>query len=285
MFTCKVENSLGDLITLTQSESSYQITSITGLNPPKANINTSAGAGIDGSRFNSSRLTERNIVIILRINGDVENNRINLYRFFTPKNYCKFYYKNGVRDVYIEGYVESIECDLFSVSEMMQVSIICPNPYFRGIDEIIDDVSKVLAAFEFPFSISEAGIPFSGLEVSRETNVYNDSESKTGIIIELEIYGPVQQIDIQNTSTGQKFTLVYAFQGDDRIRINTNQGEKSIRLVRNAVESNIFPAIQRGSTFFQLAPGDNMFSYSADSGASDESVHVIFRRYTLYGGV
>ena len=155
MFTCKIENSDGAVYVLTGDEPVYQVIKIEGLNPPKAQINTTTIVGLDGAMFNSSKLESRNIVLTIRINGDVETNRQNLYQYFRTKEACTFYYTNQNRDVYIQGYVESVVCDLFSKSELAQISIICPSPYFKSLDEIVSDISNSLALFTFPFSINK----------------------------------------------------------------------------------------------------------------------------------
>lgn len=286
MFVCKVENTRNQILTLTQNEENYQIINIMGLTPPSAQINTSKIAGQDGSKFNSSTLNERNIVITVKLNGDVEHNRINLYSFFRNKEWCKFYYKNGTRNVYIEGYVESLDGDLFTDNETMQISILCPNPYFKDIEEIIDDISKALAAFEFPFAIDEGDpIPISTIDTSRITNVYNNSESETGLIIEIDLLNSANKIQINNIITGEIFVLNYAFLENDKIIIDTNKGNKSVSLVRNAVTTNLFTAMRKGSSFFQLNIGDNFFSYLVDEGTNDDAIHIVFKHYTLYGGV
>lgn len=286
MFTIKIENVRNNVITLTQNESYYQVVNVEGLNPPKAIINASNVAGLDGSKFNSSKLEERNIVLYIRLNGNVEANRINLYSFFRTKEWCKFYYKNGMRDVFIEGYVESCEVALFTNNEVMQVSIICPNPYFQNMIEIVDDISKALGAFKFPFSINVNNpVPFSTLETGRVTNVLNDSTTERGMTIDIDVLGNVNKIRIVNVGNGDWLTVRYAFVANDKIVINTNKGEKSIKLIREAVETNIFTSMQKGSTFFQLEAGNNSFSYLADDGASDDAVHIEFKHRDLYRGV
>lgn len=286
MFTIKIENVRNNVITLTQNESYYQVVNVEGLNPPKAIINASNVAGIDGSKFNSSKLEERNIVIYIRLNGNVEANRNYLYSFFPTKEWCKFYYKNGLRDVFIEGYVESCEVSLFTNDEVMQVSILCPNPYFQNVNEIVDDISKALSAFKFPFAINlNNPVPFSTLEMGRVTNVLNDSSAERGMMIEIEALGNVNKIRIVNVGTGDWFTVRHAFVANDKIVINTNKGEKSIKLIRQGVGSNIFTSIQKGSTFFQLDVGNNSFSYLADDGTSDDAVHIEFKHRDLYRGV
>lgn len=284
MFICKVENTRNNILTLTQNEDNFQVLKITGLNPPKAQINTTKMATLDGKKFNSSTLNERNIVITVKLNGDVEKNRIRLYSFFRPKEWCKFYYKNSSRDVFIEAYTENVECDLFTDNETMQISLLCPEPYFKDVQEIIDDISKILSKFEFPFSIDEDGIELSTLDTSKITNIHNISEMDTGVTINIDIYSHIEKLLIKNTSTGETLTLNYQFQSNDKVIINTNKGHKSIKLIRNAETINIFSAIEKGSTFFRLNIGDNFFSYLADDGENDSFVHIVFKRNTLYGG-
>ena len=300
MFKCKIENIKNNILTLTQDESNFQVLSITGLNPPNAQINTSTVAGLDGLKFNSSKLQSRNIVITLKINGDIEANRINLYKYFATKEWCKFYYENEHRNVYIDCYVETFECDFFTNNETAQISLICPQPYFKDMDEIIDDISKAVAAFEFPFAHGSKGatnpyaeiddstdnaVEFSTIDTSKVTNVYNDSESETGVIVEIDILETVNLIEIKNTRTGDNFILEYNFVENDKIIIDTNKGQKSVILIRNAVTSNLFTAVRKGSTFFQLSIGDNFFGYLVDEGASDDLIHLVFKHYTVYRGV
>ena len=286
MYTAKIQNVNGDVYVLTGNEPVYQVIDIQGLNPPKAQINTTTIVGLDGATFNSSKLETRNLVLTIKINGDVEANRQNLYRYFRTKEWCKFFYSNASVDVYIEGYVESVECGLFTNDERAQISIICPYPYFKSVEQIIDDISNTLAAFVFPFSINEdEPIVFSTYESSRVTNVYNATASETGVEIEIDIKAAVTTIEIKNTITGDDLTLSYSFQANDRVLINTNKGQKSVKLVRSGMTSNLFSAVQRGSVFFQLSAGVNLFGYLVDNGANNEDVYIIFRHYNTYRGV
>ena len=240
MYEASIQNVNGEVLLLTGNEAVYQVLGIQGLNPPKAQINTTTIVGLDGAKFNSAKLETRNIVITIKINGDVETNRLKLYSYFITKQWCKFFYSNDTLDVSIEGYVDSVECDYFTNNEVAQISIICPFPYFKSVDEIITNVSNSIGLFVFPFSINSGEpIPFSSYVSNRITNIYNGSESETGVIIEIDVLASVNSIEIRNTNTGDDFELDYAFQGNDKITINTNKGQKSVTLVRNGVLSLI----------------------------------------------
>ena len=286
MYTAKIENANGELLTLTQKEPKWQVISITGLDQPPAQVNLTNIAGLDGSKKNSTKLNTRNIVIHLKLNGDVESNRLELYHYFRTKEDCTFYYTSESLDVFIKGIVETVECVIFSEKEIMQVSIVCPDPYFKAINDILADISSHVPAFQFPFSI-EYDDPeiFSEYIINRITDVYNKS-AETGLTILIDIYdSSVASVKVQNTDTGEYILLEYDFAAGDRVEISTVKGQKYVHLIRNNVESNIFSAIKQGSTFFQLRQGDNHFGYSIDNGDRDDKVFIAFRYAVLYRGV
>ena len=286
MFTLKVENSKGAILELTDNEENYQITKISGLNPPNANINTSNYANSDGFSFDSSRIPNRQVVITVYINGDVEKNRLTLYKYFRNKEWCKIYYKDDFRDVYIEGYVKTLEVPRFVQKEVAQISILCPDPYFKDIKTIVQSISKIIKKFTFPFSINEdEPIAFSTIDLEKITNVINDSESETGLIIDVLFMGTVNKLEIRNVDTGKNFIIDYEFRKNDKLVINCNRGSKSAILTRDAVEYNLIPYVRKGYTFFQLGIGDNNFSFLADDGENDMLVDIHFNYYKVYLGV
>lgn len=287
MYTAKIQNASGELFTLTGKEPVYQVLSITGLNPPKAQINTTTIVGLDGAVFNSSKLQTRNLVLQIKINGNVEQNRLLLYSYFKTKDWCKFYYSNETLDVAIEGYVENVECNLFTNNELAQISIICPYPYFKSLSDIIVDSSNSVPQFTFPFSINlNNPVIISTLEESTGIVVYNNSESENGVEIQINVLDSVSSIEIRNVSTGDDFELDYSFLANDTIIINTYKGQKSVKLIRSGAISNIFSAMKQGSVFFQLAVGVNNFEYLVNGSADNNNdITILFRYYNIYRGV
>lgn len=286
MYTAKIENRSGDVYILNGDEAAWQVASITGLNPPAGLINTTTIVGLDGAVFNSAKLETRNIVITVRITGNAERNRLQLYRAFRTKEWCRFYYANGSVDVWIDGYVESVECDLFQKAEQAQISIICPQPYFRSVKQIIADVSSVTGLFTFPFTINQNHpIPISTYDQDATAIVTNETATPTGVIIEMDFSDTVNDFVIGDTDTGEQIHLIYPFRAADHVTINTNPGEKSVQLTRDGQTYSIFSAVQLGSVFFQLAAGPNGITYTADDGASTEKVYCLIRFYNQYRGV
>ncbi len=286
MYTAKIQNSSGDVYLLDNQENNWQVASIRGLNPPQGQVNLTTIVGLDGAVYNSAKLETREIVITIRITGDAEANRLTLYRAFRTKEWCRFYYSNGAVDVWIDGYVQNVECDLFQMAEVAQISIICPQPYFKSVEEVIADISSRTALFTFPFTINESDpIPISSYDADATATVVNKTATPTGVIIEMDFQGAVNKITVQNTDTAEHITLNYNFIEGDRVTINTNPGEKSVRLTRNGETASIFSAVELGSVFFQLAAGSNSFGYAADDGLSNGNVYIFFRFWNQYRGV
>lgn len=282
MYECKVKNHLGDILDLSTS-SKYTLYKITGLQPPANAVNTSNNPTSDGVTINGVRVDKRNIVIYLAIEGDIEANRINLYKYFPSKQTITIYFKNGSRDVYIEGVVEDINCDLFAMKQTAQISILCPQPYFKGVNDIISYFSDVSALFEFPFSISENGVEFSAITTNVRKSIINTGDEPSGVVIDLYANGTIVNPIIYDVLKRTHMKINFTMEAGDRIIINTNYGEKSVTLVRGGVSSNIIGYLYPSSSWLTLESGDNVFTYDCDSGNSN--LQITFTAPVLYGGV
>lgn len=256
--TLIAENKAGDQINLSNNNS-MQLVSISGLNPPAATINMTEMAGADGSVFNSSKLGNRNIVIELQPVNNIENARLLLYSYIKSKKYIKLYITTDNRELYTEGYVESIEVDLNANPQMIQVSIICPDPYLYDVDET-----------EMPISTTAV-------------NILNLGDSETGFVTTFVMSGFVAGLQLTNSTTNKSFKLRYAFQTADILTLNTMRGQKSISLLRGTETINLINYIEDDTEWPQLELGNNNISFSADSGSNLISARVSFT--LLYEGV
>lgn len=286
MFKLEVENELGHRIELTGNESKYQIVKIDGLIPPKSQIFTNSIANLHGEMFKSSKLEMRNIVINLRVNGDVEKNRIDLYTYLIPSKWCKLYFKNGRRNVFIDGYVENIEADLFVINQTLQISIVCPEPAFQSLEIVQSDLSKEQSGFEFPFSIPSTGIEFSSLFDDYVAVLVNTGDVDSGIIIEISSsYMTVANPVIYNSETGEYIKINDTVSRGEQIIINTTKGKKSIiKRWASGTEKSIMSSLDiNGSTWLQAKRGVNHFTYSADY--NSEMLNVYISQNLLYLGV
>ena len=282
MYSLKVENDRGNTLELTNNPN-YTVFKIEGLNPPHATINSSVNTTTDGSNINSVRLENRNIVIYMTMEGDIEANRINLYKYFPVKKTVKLYFSNESRDIFIEGTVEIIECDLFSQKQVAQISIICPKPYFKDVENLVTTFSDVSSLFEFPFSITKSGVEISAITTNQRRSIINTGDIETGVIIKLFATGTVVNPVIYDVLKRTQLKLNFNMLASDTVVINTNVGEKSIELIRDGVTYNAMGYMTQDSTWFKIEAGDNVFTYDADSGNSN--LQITFTTSILYSGV
>lgn len=283
-----VTNYLGEKIELELTRpdlSGLVVKSISGLGPATAHINTTKVASFDGSTFNSARLNERNIVLTLLYyetdEETIEDVRQKTYKYFPEKKKLKFVIDTDNRSLQIEGYVEKNEATIFSKSSGCTISIICPDPYWYGDGEDANHsiiFNGVESMFEFPFqnnSLTENLIEMSVINNLSEKVVTYNGDSEIGVTISMHALGEVRNVTIYNTLTRETMILDtdileqltgHPIIKGDTITISTVKGNKSAKLLRNAETYNILNCIRRGSDWFTLSKGDNIFAYIVEYG-------------------
>lgn len=282
MLKIKVENRLGEILDFSQ-HTEYSVIVDDGLTPPTADVVSTAVSTRDGSRFNYTRLQDRNIVMTVFPSGNIEKSRVYLYKWFSSKQYVKLYFTTNSRDVFIEGYVESMTGSLYENPQSFQISIICPFPYFRGIELNQQEANYTVQLFEFPFSIESEGIEISTYDQTQTLNIFNDSDSETGITLKLYAADIVVNPKIYKRDTLEYFGLNIEMKQGDLIEISTGKGSKNILLHRDGETYNIINTMMSGVTWLQLDPGDNAFTFEASDGIIFLSAS--FEFYTIYEGV
>lgn len=299
-----ITNYLGETIEIKLDEGDPEhgliISKINGLGPPIANINTTSLATNDGSVYNSARLEQRNIIfgLLFTFSPKIEDARHNTYKYFPIKKNLQIVIETDNRTVMTTGYVESNEPDIFSKKEGNQISIICTDPYFysageNGVNSTV--FYGVEPLFEFIFdndSLNEDLIEFGSIENEQEKNVYYEGDGEVGITIYIHALGEARNITIYNTGTREvmsintdrleELTGSGLVAGDDII-ISTVRGNKTIRLLRAGVYTNILNCLEKGSDWFSLTRGDNIFAYIAEYGS--ENLEFRIENRVLYEGV
>lgn len=284
----KVTNHRGESIVFELEKpalSGFSVLNILGLGPVKSIINTNQSLYLDGSYFNSARLSERNIVLDLGFeetpDRSIELIRLDSYRFFPQKVPIILEFTTDSRKASIVGFVESNEPDIFSSKETTKISVLCPNPYFSEGSIITTLFTGVNPTFEFPWenpSLTLKLIEFGQIFVNTIANVFYTGETPTGVVIIISFSGAVTDPIIHNTITGENMALSstkmtaltgFNFKAGDVVTISTIPGNKYIRLLRDGVESNILNVVDVLSDWFQIQKGDNLFTYTATSGLAN----------------
>lgn len=276
----KIENARGEVLDL--SADPRYVPVLTGTGPPPATINRSKIAVADGTRYNSATVEERALLLTIYIVRDVARARLNLYRYITSKGYIKVYYQSDGLDVWVEGYVETVEIDPWTQDQNMQVSIVCPQPFWRDAKETATNASNVFDLLEFPFSIDSDGIELSRSDIANSTIIKNNGHVETGVVFELVAKMRSLQPRIYNLTTGGFIGFYVDMFAGERLLINTTQGSKSVTHIdADGVRSNYINTIMEGSSWLQMAVGENEYSYTVDEGEMELSIY----HTNMYQGV
>lgn len=268
MYSLTVENAKGEQLQLTQNPD-YVITNIDGLHPPDAIINMMERAGHDGTLFNSAKVDYRQIILNIAINSDACENRNNLYRFFQTARPVRLIYNNDLRGVYIDGYVQNAPIGFFEPKQNIQITIICPDPFWHSVVDVEGMTDGMENLFEFPFSIPEEGISFSEYNGGNSAYIWNPGTVESGIIIEIRASGEATNPRIYHQNTDTYFKVNTSLQDGDILLINTMTDHKQIKRKRGSTTTNLIASRDLGSTWLVMNPGENVYTLSASTGVSN----------------
>jgi len=267
----------------------YATIEASGMAAMDAVVNTESIPTTDAYVENGSHANIRNIVLSIKPLADIEFNRTKLYDYFQIKHKVSLRYMMDDKDYTISGIVETIDLNPFSSSVVIQVSILCPQPYWEDALKMITDISRITKLFEFPFSI-ELNNP---IEVSRINSdivriVENAGNVDTGVIVKILAIGTVVNPEIYSVDERKMMKLNITLRVGDEVYINTNSGNKFIKLKRDGKISNIINKLARSSNssdthWFVLHTGLNRFACLADDGS--EFMEVTVEHSNKYQGV
>lgn len=280
-------------------ESGYLITGIDGLGPTKATLWHSESVASDGSVFNGARKESRDITITLAYlrdaNHSIEELRHRLYRYFPEKRAVTLIFETDIRRVKTVGHVENNEVAIFTSQEASAITIRCADPWFEDaseISEIVTQFSTVEPLFEFPFPIANDTFEFGNANVDHSKIVQYNGETEVGVVITVELTGPVSNPSFYNEDWDQSI-LIYTdkvksiigsdLRSEDQIIISTVSGEKYAIIRREGIDYNILNAIDRAVSWITLYPGNNVITYMAESGIDNMLVSISSK--ILYAGV
>ena len=266
MFTLIAENEYNQRLEITHNPA-YIIKAIDGLNPPEAIINTTFRAGHDGSLFNSAYLDNRLITITIAINGPAERNRNMLYPFFQCGKRTRLYYKNGMRDVYIDGYAQTMPIEFFAEKEIFQASLLCPDPLWHDLEDSYATNDVITNDFSFPFSIEEEGQTLGSITRGAGIEIENRGQTEIGVFISLSAEGSFSNPVITNANTGEFFGVNTTLASGDLLTIDSTTDGKGVFQTSGGTRTSKAGLIKSGSTWLKCRPGINRFTLSGSSGS------------------
>ena len=303
IYSVTVTNYVGDRIKIDLGEpnkTGFLIYNIEGLGPGKANINTTEISTSDGSKFNSARLPQRNIIISIMFSDTVyhetiEQIRHKTYKYFPLKKEVELIFETEERSVKIKGVVESNEPTIFSSKEAAQISIICPDPYFYSVSgNNVTPFYTIEPLFQFPYSNEsmEKVTEFSRIHFITEGVVEYEGDTDIGVLIYIHVLGPASNITITKTETREVMKINTdkieditgePLQAKDDIIINTMKGQKNIVLVREGATYNILNCLDKNTDWFTLSKGENIFGFTAEENPTNLQFRI--ENLIIYEGV
>lgn len=221
---------------------SLLIRKVTGLGPPDVNLFI-GDYSRDGGIYSGRRVGVRNPVFTIEINPNpalgetVSSLRQVLYKAFldplTFADYLKLnlHFDDG-RSLFLVGYTEKFETDIFSVDNLAQISMICPDPFIR------DDVETKLE--------STSGwtiLPFE----------YRGT-AETGFAVDIDVVEDTSVLHLLDFASNNVMQLEYDFLAGDKIELSTVRGERRIDLYRlpDTEPRSILQALTPGSPWLEL---------------------------------
>lgn len=274
------------------------VKSITGLGPPKANINSTDLATADGALYSSARASTRNIVFNLQFMfaPTIEDVRQKTYKYFPLKKEVTIRVETDNRSLETKGYVESNMPDIFSREESAQISILCLDPFFYDPYPSVTQFATVTPNFEFPWSnesLEEDLIEFGIINLDTRSILDYHGDVDTGVLITIHSLGKVTgPIVVYNVETHESIkidldrikTLIgREYSNGDDIIISTVSGDKYVQILHDGKYTNAISAIEKLADWFQISVGKNIFNFTVKEGISNIAMTFSYRN--AYGGI
>lgn len=311
IYSIDVENPKGEVLHMgltTPEKSGINVIKVTGISPIGADIYSVPFASVDGAIYAGSRVPSRPIVLTLGMHEEdlgngkkasIEDARLKTYNFFRLKELVRLTFHTDNRDLFIDGYVESNEVDIFSEKETADISVLCVDPWFYATGKSDRNISGITNRFEFPFesvqgsSYWEDLIEFGDITVDTRTTLFYQGDVRTGVTMHLSFLGKdFHNIYIYNMDTRERFILytdqIARITGDplavgDDVVITTVSGKKTVYLLRNGLYHNIISAVDKNSDWLQLTKGNNVFAIASDHGYENIVMTMSFNN--AYAGI
>lgn len=260
---------------------------VRGIDGLEQEIYTVKGTGQAGVSVQGTSLAEREIEVDLSIARNGVPHRAALLRAFRP---CgepgTFVFRRGADAWHISAYVQQaprFTAELLTPSTLV---LLCPAPAMLKGDADVSstvDIAAWLDDIEFAFEIPEEGHELSHRAPQLIVNAVNEGDMASGCVIEFRASGSCADPVLINAVTQERLSLRIDLVAGDVLTVNTYYGSKRVMLLRDGVQHNVFNALETGSTWLQMAPGDNFLRY--DAGSNVENLDCTIRFNAAFSGV
>ncbi len=250
----------------------FVLTKLSGFEAAKNNVYSVKSVLQDGATATGSSLdmAERTITGIMRADTatGLEERRRYLSRVFTAKADGTLQYECGDLTKTCACKVETVTFgDVAINTQAFDIVLLCPNPFWQDAEESISDIAEWIGSFHFPLEITSPGIEIGYHSPSLIINVNNPGDVPCGMRIVFSALGEVENPLLLNVGTQEYIKVKKTMVAGEQITITTQFGYKKVFDLLDGVTTRILN-LDLDSTFLQLAVGDNLIRYNADSGLS-----------------
>lgn len=283
----------GERLTIMLSDpysSGIAVKEITGLGPVKADLSMDRYALIDGAFLKGVRVGTRNVVLTLIPWGeDIQHLRRKLYKYFGVSETISLEVITDWVSAKSDFIVESVEPNIFSERQEIQVSLIGLDPYWKASSSQIQKVigfNDTAPQFEFPFfSEDNHKLIFGDMANSTGKDIRYLGDAPAGATITFTFNGTVGNLIISNTTYDETMSISKAgqFYAGEQLVVDTRSGKKSITHMAGGKVSYISGILAPGSEWIQMHPGINTIALQYSGGSEDLSVSIEYE--TLYRGI
>lgn len=266
-------------------DSDYWFSAAENMDRLNNNISTIQGIGQDGKYVTGAQLAEREITITAQIVGDYETCRAELIEKINPKHTGRLVYENATVTRYIRCYVKASPACERGIYPNVEIDFYCAYPFWKdgdGVNVTQTSVSRWVANLEFPLEITDEGLEIEYRMPALVANIVNTGHQPAELIIDFMADLAVSDPILTNIVTQEFFQVDYDMLEGDVIRVKTGYGVKSITLIRDGEETNIYDKKVDDSTWLLLAVGDN---YLRASASVDDNITVKVYYEFAYNGV
>lgn len=257
----------------------------------QADLATTKGYQQDGITVHEVTLREKQVPLQFCIEGesieDVYQKRRELNNIMNPKLgpfTLRYTFPIGEREITfsLESFPKfQVDDEKYVVVMRGILYLLITDPYWYNPEQVITSLTSWTPTFIFPFDIA---LDFYFSQKGEQKQVFNDGDEDAPIII--DIYGPVTNPTITNTTTGEFIRLKRTIQAGQHVQITTAYGKKTVSIISSdGTITNVLNWLDwaAGSKFFKLKRGLNILDYSAD--ADRDSAEIIISMYPQYAGI
>lgn len=143
------------------------------------------------------------------------------------------------------GDIKRIEPVLFTQTPEVQITMACTSAYFEAVADHVVDTTFLSTSNPY---------------------IENVGTAKTGFHIEFWFTSAQTNLNFTDSLINKRMHFFYEFQSGDKLVVDTQNGKRSIKVIRGGTTWEAIDSLQAGATWHQLHGGSTGFFLSPSSG-------------------